>query len=107
MARKPTCPAVRSWSSLSCAIVNRENAMLIGVVNWARTPPLALLVDPIPGDALRSTTTPAPTPPLHRGRARAGRPAPPPTPPPGPRRWIDISIVTDFLDDALSARPCR
>ena len=37
--------------------MNCENAMLIAVVNCARTPPLARLVDPIPADALRSTTT--------------------------------------------------
>ena len=37
--------------------MNCENAMLIGVVNCARTPPLARLVEPMPGEALRSTTT--------------------------------------------------
>jgi hypothetical protein len=60
-------------------MVNCEKAMFTGVVNCALTPPLALLVEPIPADALRSMTTTRSTPARRSCSAMASPTAPAPT----------------------------
>src|SRR5262245_20262697 len=60
-------------------MVNRENSTLMAVPHWARTPPFALLVDPIPGDSRRSTTRTRCAPARRSCKATARPTAPAPT----------------------------
>src|SRR5262249_2879149 len=60
-------------------MVNRENSILTPVPHRARTPPLARLVDPMPGVSRRSTTSTRCEPARRSCKATARPTAPAPT----------------------------
>src|SRR5690349_9178883 len=92
-------------------MVKRENSTLIGVPNWALTPPLARLVEPMPAAPKRSTTRTRPR--LERRAsaaiARPTAPAPittisrPATSPSG-RQMRELAHHPSLLDDHEKAR---